>query len=860
LEDDLNAQIEAHREMIKADLIEKGTPPEEAERAARRALGNDALVREFSRDEMIHRVVDQGSRDIRYALRSLIRTPVFTATVVLTLAIGIGANTAIFSIVDRLLLRPLPYPNGEQLVVMHETGRATRPMDVSPANWLDWQRESQTLEKLAAWTNRFPFNLTGEGEPERLDSQAVSNEFFPLLGVQPALGRVFALEDDATGAPPTVILSYELWQRRFGGAPSIIGEQIVLNAAGVEVIGVMPAGFQFLTNDTDIWVPMRLDRNVPWRERAGRFLPYVVGRVRESATPEAAQVEMRGIAARLSAEYAFNKDTSVNVIPLREAMTGEVRTSLLVLLAAVGVLLLIACSNVANLFLARSAYRRREMAIRTSLGAGRGAIVRQLLVESVLVGLAGGVLGVFVATLGVRVLLSFTPAQLLRITEAPVDSRVLFYTFGISVLTGIIVGLAPAAPAVRTRIAAYLQTGGRSVTAPTRLRKALIVVQVAMTVVLLGGAGLLVRSFLALTSDPTGVNASDILTMRVELPAARYNLQQRVQFFKQVIQQIQSTGGVESVSGASDIPISTLRLAGTSFRVAGQPEAALNDRPTTNVRVAMPGYFKTLGIPLLQGRDFSPEDEIQGAPRVFIVNQAFAKKFFPGQDPLSESISVFMERPENPFGRIVGVAADVKEGSLRGVPEPTVFYNYTQFHFSPAMTLLVRTTRGPELVREATQIVRDLDRNLPLIEVRMLEDAFAESAARERVNALVSGTFAVCALLLASLGLYGLLAFTVAERSTEIGVRMALGARASQVLRLVMGQGLRLIALGGVVGFVAAIAATRFMESLLFGVTTYDPATFMGVAAVLLLVSVIAVLVPAWTAIRISPLAALRRD
>src|SRR5262245_61156503 len=797
--------------------------------------------------------------DIRYCLRTLARTPVFTITVVLTLALGIGANTAIFSIVDRLLLRSLPFPNGEQLVVLHESRRTAPRMDVSPANWLDWQRDSRSFESFAAWTNRFPSTLTGSGEPERLKAETVSHEFFPLLGVQPALGRIFSANDDRPGAPPTAILSYSLWQRKFAGDKGILGKTIELNAMAVEVIGVMPAGFRFLSYDTDVWHPFALDRNVSWRDTAGRFIPYVVARLKPSSTYDTAKAEMETIAGRLAQLHVFNRDTSVTVIPLREAMTGQVRTSLLVLFAAVGFLLLIACSNVANLMLARSAYRRREIAIRTSLGATRIAIVRQLVTESLLLAIAGGIAAVFVARWGVGVLLALVPPTLLQTSSIPIDRWVLLYTLAISVLTGVVVGLAPALPAIRVDFAYYLRSGTRSVTLSMPLRKGLIVAQVAMTVVLLCGAGLLVRSLFALIHDAIGVRAENVLTMRVELPASRYNPPQRLGFFRQVIERLQALPGVQSASAANDIPVATLRTSGTSFQILGQAELPPNERPTTRVRVVTPGYFKTLGIPLLSGRDFTQDDQTRGATQVFIVNETFAKRYFPNSDPLSASISVNMQRPDNPYGRIIGIVGNVKEGSLRGVAEPTVFYNYRPLPY-PGMTLFVRTTRGAEAAREATQIVRDIDRNLPLVEVRMLEDAFADSAARERLNAVVSGAFSVCALLLATLGLYGLIAFTVAERTNEIGIRLALGAQASRVLGMIMKQGLALVALGGVLGLAIAFGVSRFLETLLFGVKSYDPLTFGTVSVLLLLISLIAVLIPARRATRINPLVALRND
>jgi putative ABC transport system permease protein len=865
LDRDLREQLETHKEMIKEDLVGKGMKPVDADLAAKRALGNDLLVREFSRDEMLYRWIDHIARDMRYSIRSLSRTPVFTITVVLTLALGIGANTAIFSIVDRLLLRSLPFPNADQLVVIHESHRTAPRMDVSPANWLDWQVDSKAFESFAAWNNRFTATLTGEGEPEQLKAETVSHEFFSLLGVQPSHGRVFTAEDDRPNVPRTVVLSHSLWQRKFAGAPNVIGKTVNLNAAAVEVIGVMPAGFHFLSHDTDVWQPFALDRNQAWRDTAGRFIPYVVGRVRPDVTVDAARTELQTIAARFAELYRFNRETSVTVIPLREAMTGLVRTSILVLFAAVGVLLVIGCSNVANLLLARSAFRRREIAIRTSLGAGRAAILRQLLVESLLLAAAGGSGGIFIARWGIRVLLALAPAELLRMQSVPMDHWVLLYTAVVSVLTGIVVGVIPALSAIRSEAADHLREGNRSVTRSLALRKGLIVAQVAMTVVLLCGAALLVRSLFVLIHDETGLRAQNVLSFRVELPASRYNPDQRVSFFRRLTEQLQSLPGVESASAAWNIPVDNARVAGTGFHISGEPQPEPGQGLSTRVRVTTPGYFKTLGIPLLKGRDFTQDDQIDGAPLVFVVNEAFARKFFPAADPLSASISVNMQRdpntgrPRNPYSPIVGVVGDVKEGSLRGVAEPTVFYNHRQLSF-PGMTLFVRSTRGAEMTREAIQIVREMDRNLPVIEVRMLEAALADGVARDRLNAVVSGAFAACALLLASLGLYGLIAFTVAERTNEIGIRMALGAQAREVWGMVMGEGLTLVAIGGVLGLVVASAVSFVLEGLLFGITAHDPATFAAVIVLLLLVGALAILIPARRATRINPLVALRQD
>jgi len=797
-------------------------------------------------------------RELRFTVRGLARTPVFTAAVILTLGLGIGFNTAIFSIVDRLMLRPLPYPNGERLMMMYEIRSTSRRMDVSPANWLDWQRDSTSFERLAAWTNRGAVTLTGEGEPERLKTQLVSHEFLRVLGVSPMLGRDFVAEDDRPGVPRRAIISHALWQRRFDSDPAIVGKTLQMSSVPVEVIGVMPVGFRFMDNDTDVWLPYALDRNRAWRAMGGRSIPFVVGRLKPLVTPEAAQAEMTGMMARLGQLYAFNKDTSALVIPLRDVLTGEVRTSLLVLLAAVGMLLLIACFNVANLLVARSAYRRREIAIRTSLGAGRGAIIRQLIIESVTLAVVGGVAAVFIGRSSIVILLSLTPPALLQMVGVSIDRWMLLYTFGISMVIGVVLGLAPAMPLVRGQLSDYLRDGSRSVTSSTRVRRWLIVAQVAMTVVLLCGAGLLVRTFLALTHDPTGVKAAHILTLRVDLPGARYNNAKQVAFFRQALEKLQALPGVESTGAARDLPVSRLRISGTSFRIQGEPELPPDQRPHTWVRVAAPGYFKTLGIPILKGREFTNLDQVEGTEPVFIVNAAFARKFFPSRDPLSSAVSVFMD-DKNPYGRIIGVADDVKEGSLRDESTPTVYYTNGQLA-SNGMTLFVRSSRGLELAREATQVIREIDPLLPVTEIQMLEQAFGESVARERLNAVVSVAFGISALLLASLGLYGLLAFTVAERTQEIGLRMALGARPSGVLQLVMINGLRLVGVGAAVGLLAAFALSRFLQTLLFGITGHDPMTFVAVAGLLTLVSALAVLIPAYRATMVNPIVALRKD
>ena len=591
-------------------------------------------------------------RDLRYAARGLARSRSFTAVAILTLALGIGANTAIFSVVDQLLLRPLPYPDGNQLLTVYESfrsapgsdGRARN--DVSPANWLDWQRESRTLQNLAAW-DTFTLTLTGGGEPIRLNAQAVSWEFLPLLGVEPFLGRAISEDDDRPNAPRVALLSHRLWEQRFNRDRAIIGRVIQLSDNAVEVIGVMPAGFRFMNHENDLWTAFRLDRNQPWRETSGRFM-NTVARLATGVSMDAARVEMEGIARRLEQQHVFNKNSGVTLVPLREELTGQVREALLVLYAAVGVLLAIACVNIANLLLTRVASRRGEIAIRAAVGAGRVAIVRQLLLEGLLLALAGGALGVVLARWSLDVLLALAPAELLRVPELVVDRRILLYAVGISVLTGCIAGLVPAALATHRSIVAALRTSASSLTQSHHVRHALVVSQVAMTVILLCGAGLLARTIVALDGVDHGFDERDLLTMEVALPAARYMPERRTAFYRQAVAELRTLPGVESAAAANSLAVIGPLRGGSWFHRLGTPEVPPPERPGALIRVVTPGYFRTLGIPVLRGREFTDADE--ASPGRILVNEAFARTFLTDVDPLSVSLTVWMQDEPVPAG------------------------------------------------------------------------------------------------------------------------------------------------------------------------------------------------------------------
>jgi len=800
--------------------------------------------------------VEDLLRDIRHVSRGLRRTPGFAIAVVLTLALGIGGNTAIFSVVDQVLLRPLPYPNGDELVTVYEAGLAEPGhFSVSPANWLDWQRQSRTVAAFAAWRPS-AFTLTGTGEPVRVNGQLVSSEFFPLLGVAPLLGRTISERDDRPNAPPVAVISYELWQRRFARDPNTIGRVVQFSARSVEIIGIMPAGFRFIYQDNDVWAPGGLDRNQNWRGTAGRFL-RVVARREHGTTVAAAQSEMRAIAQRLATTYEFNKNTTIDVVPLREELTGQVQQSIVVLYAAVAVLLFIACFNVASLLLARAASRRRELAIRTSLGAGRLAIVRQLLVESSLLAIVGGALGVALAGWSIRALLAFAPPDLLRVSNLTIDRRVFLYAIGVSVLTGIIVGLVPAMLAARRSVASSLRAGGSNVTHAPRLRQILLISQVAMTVVLLCGAGLLARTVIALNRANAGFDKHGVLSMNVILPATHYTPERRIAFFRDAVAALRALPGVESAAAANSLAVIGSPRGGTSFHRIGTPELPMNDRPAAVVRVVTPGYFHTLRIPVLRGREFTDADAANPAAG-FIVNEAFAKAFLSDVDPLTTAISVWME-DDNPHLPILGVVGDVSEGSVRDEPRPTVFYSHRRMP-ETGMTLFARSNQPDTLTNVAVDAIHAIDRNLAVTKVRSFETAMAESLARERLNALVSGSFAVSGLLLASLGLYGLLAFLVAERTKEIGIRIALGAHVGIVTGSVIVGGLRLVGVGAVIGVGVSVALARLFGTLLYGVTPYDASTYVAVLALLGTVAALASYIPARRAARVEPLVALRQE
>jgi len=854
---DMEREMAFHVDSLARDCAREGLSDADAQRAARRQFGNLTRLKERGHDERTMRLAEDVLRELRHAARGLWRSPGFSLAVILTLALGIGGNTAVFSIVDQLLLRPLPYPDGEQLVMVEEsTGDLNSRADVSPANWLDWQRESRTFRRFAAW-QPWAFTLTGAGEPRRLSAQRVSSEFFPLLDVAPLLGRTISDQDDRPSGPPVVVLSYRAWQEQLGADPRAIGRTIQLDDRPYEIVGVMPAGFRFVREDVDLWTAYQLDRNRPWRETTdGRFID-VVGRLADGATIGTARSEMEGIARRLAATYAFNKNTSVTLTPLREVLMGQARRSVLVLFAGVSVLLAIACFNVANMLLARSASRQREIAIRASLGAGRWAIARSVLLESLLLAGAGGALGLWVARSSLDAVLAVAPANLLGVSDLLIDRRVSIYAFGLSLATGAIAGLASTLVFARPSMADALRARGSRAGHAPRVRQALVVVQVAMSVVLLCGAGVLVRTLIALDRAPIGFDAHDVLTMRVAISPARYPDDRPRAFYRDALTRLRALPGIESAAVAASVPMIGSPRGGTSFHVLGTPERPPSGRPRTVVRMVGPGYFGTLRIPVLRGREFSDADN-ENPNSGFVVDETFARTYLSGRDPLTTSISVRMME-ENPYLPIIGVVGDVSEGSVRAEPQPTVFYSHGRMPWA-TMTLFLRGRQPASLVKPVTAALHELDPTLVVSNVRTIETALAESLARERISAIISTSFGVVGVLLAALGLYGLLAYLVAEQTTSIGIRIALGAPLLRITRSIVADGLALVAIGAAIGITVSLLLLRSLGALLFGVTPHDIPTYATVVVLLGAIAGLASYLPARRAVRIEPLMALRQE
>jgi putative ABC transport system permease protein len=803
----------------------------------------------------------------------LIKGRSVTVIAIIALALGIGANTVIFSVVNAVLLRSLPYKNADQLVMLWQNNPQVQVgfdlLPVTAADFVDWRDQSQVFENISVLDSA-RLALTGLNTPERIGGAAVSASFFDLMGAEPIMGRVFTPEEDKPGANQVAVVSYALWQSRFAGDPNIIGNTMTLDSKTYNIIGVMPEGFQFprsqdlpsyfqMPPQTELWTPIGLtSKQIANR---GSHNKAVIARLKPGVSLEQAQAEMRTIAGRLEKQYKENEGYGVTVLPMRDQLVGDVRVALWILLGAVGFVLLIACANVANLLLARSAGRQKEIAIRSALGATRGRVLRQLLTESVMLSAIGGLLGVLLAVWGLDVLLAISPDNIPRKHEINIDGSVLGFTFMISLLTGVLFGLAPALQASRFNLNETLKEGARGSTGGhNRLRGFLVVAEVALSLVLLIGAGLMTRSFSNLLRVDPGFKTENLLSMQIALPDNKYpEDRQQVGFFKQAIERIRALPGAGQVSAVSDLPLSGTEEI-DQFTVEGRPVPAnLNDTPLADFRFIDHEYFMTMGTPLKAGRFFTEQDD-ENAPGVIIISEGLARRFFPEEDPIGKRIKPGDAEAGGPWLAIVGVVASVKHSGLDADPRPQLYFPYPQ-KFWGRMTIVARTSVDP---KSFTSAMRDavwaIDKDQPITNIETMERYLAASVSQRRFNLIMLAAFSVIALVLAGVGLYGVMSYSVTQRTHEIGIRLALGAKGTDVLGMVVKQGLKLTAAGVVIGVGGALGLTRVMESMLYGVSATDPATYVMNAMILTGVALVACFVPARRATKVDPMIALRYE
>ncbi|HEX8501477.1 MAG TPA: ABC transporter permease [Pyrinomonadaceae bacterium] len=799
-------------------------------------------------------------QDARYGLRVLRKRPGFTAVALAVLALGVGANTAIFSVVNAVLLRPLPYPGSERVVAFDAVNpsKGVKESNMSAPDFEDWKAQARSFEALTIYTEGGS-NLTGGGEPERVNAAWVGTDFFRAMGVGAARGRALLPEDEATGAADVVVISHGLWQRRFGSDPGAVGRSVEMGGRSREVVGVMPPGFDF-PRRAEVWGPLQLEAAKEARDNRSY---QVLGRLREGGTLEAAQAELDTIAARLAESYPVtNSGWGVDLDPLKEETVGEMRPALLLLLAGVALVLLIACANVANLLLARAAGRRREVALRLALGASRLRIVRQMLTESLLLAVAGGALGAGLSLWLTDLLVALAPANTPRLAEASVDANVLLFAAGATLLTGLAFGIVPALQASKADLGESLKEGGRGAAGGrSRVRSALVVSEVALSLLLLAGAGLLVKSFARLQAVNPGFDSGGVLTARVSLPGARYKEPaQKAEFYAALTERLNALPGVEAAGATTSLPLGGSNLSvWRGFIPEGRP-ATPEASEGASYAVVTPGYFRALRIPVRAGRDFDERDDAN-SPKVAVVNETLARKFFAGQDPVGRHIAIW--RDEDFPRRIVGVVGDTKPQSLDAEDAPQVYVPARQDAAWGGFSLAVRARGGDDpaaLAPAVREAVRALDRQLPVYDVKTMGKVLGDSTAYRRVTVFLMAGFAAAALLLAGVGLYGVLSYTVAQRTREIGIRMALGARGRDVLGLVVRQGMLLTLAGLGLGLAGALLLTRLMEGLLYGVSAADPEVYALVALLLAAVALVACLVPARRATKVDPMVALRYE
>jgi putative ABC transport system permease protein len=800
-------------------------------------------------------------QDLNYAVRMLFKRLGFTLTAIPALALGIGVNSAIFSVINTILLRPIPYAAQEELMILSEVNPKKGPdqIPVAPPNLADWKSQNSVFKGLASYRSgtSASFNLTSEAEPERIQGAFISAGLLPVLGAQPGKGRNFTEDEEKPGSNLVAIISHGLWQRRFGSDPNILGRSLTLNGVSYSIVGVMPPDFQFpiQPEKVELWVPLSLPKEV-MQDRMAHML-RVVARLKTGVKQEQAQSEMNAIAGRLQQGFPnTNTDLGVVVVPMLDQIVGNMRVGLWILLGAVVFVLLIACANVANLLLARSTARRKEIAIRTALGASRLRLIRQLLTESALLSLLGGALGLLLAVGGLKLLVAISPSNIPRLQELRLDGRVLGFTFLVSLLTGIIFGLAPSLQSSRTDLTESLKEGGKTSSGAhnSQLRNALVVTEMALALLLLIGAGLMTQSFARLRQVKPGFNPENTLTMRITLPNNKYPADtQGHAFYQLLLQRVSSQPGVQSADVVTSVPLSGQQTV-FAFDIPGRPAPGPGEVLNADYRAASPGYFRTMGIPLIRGRFFTDDDR-KGASRVLIINETMARRYWPNEEPVGKLVNVGLGPHE-----IVGVVGDVRQMGLEVGPNAEMYEPYLQTPWK-SLTLVVRSRSEPKnLAAAVIQEVRNVDKDQPVSNVKLLEDIVAEAIAQPRLYTMLFNIFAGVALLLAAVGLFGVITYSVSQRTREIGIRMALGGQQGDVLRLVVGQGVQLAAIGIAIGLLAALFTTRILATFLYGVSSLDPVTFAGGVVVLMAVTLLASFIPARRAIKVKPMIALRHE
>ena len=803
-------------------------------------------------------------QDLRYGFRVLLRKPGFTVIAVIALSLGIGANTAIFSAVNAILLRPLPYDDPERLVWIweHNLTSDIKQEPISFPNFSDYREQNQVFEDVAAFTRWRPVLTTG-GEPERILAEQVSASLFSVLRVEAAAGRTFLPEEDRPGTNNVVILSYGLWERRFGSDNEVVGKTITLNGNPHTVVGVMPNDFRHPAPDarrpTELWTPLGMDA-----ARMHRRLDIlsVIARLKPGASMEQARAEMETISARLNQQYPeTNAGWGVTIIPLHERFVGDVRLAMLVLLGAVTFLLLIACANVANLLLVRSTARQKEIAVRKALGATRGRLIRQFLTESLLLAVAGGIVGALLAVFGINILVALSPGNIPRIGEASLDVRVLGFTLGLSLLTGMIFGLAPALGASNPDLNESLKEGGKNPghgSGGGRLRSLLMVFEVSVALILLIGAGLMIKSFLRLQQVNPGFNPQRVLTVELALPRSKYKENHQVlSFYNEVVDRVERLPGVEAAAAVSTLPLAG-GVSVLNIEVEGRPQLPSGHVIGAESQVVSPSYFRTMAIPLLKGRLFTDQD-VEEAPGVIVINDVMADRYWPGEDPIGKRISL-VDALTGPWLTVIGVVENVRQVTLDSEPYPQMYEAYSQ-NPGRGAALVVRTASDPmSLISAVRTQVSAIDRDQPLYNVRSMDQVLDDSVSRQRFNMLLISIFTAVALVLAAVGIYGVISYSVSHRSHEIGIRMALGARQADILKMVIEHGLKLALAGVGIGLVAAFILTRVISSLLYGVSAIDPFTFASGAIVLIGVAIMACYIPARRATKVDPMIALRYE